>query len=218
MVAMGSSCKPHTILISTGKHSRPQGRLIWSYLILSNLIWFYLILSDLVWSYLALSDLFDKKEMLEWKFLFDRSEGKKRRKFNKERKEVMISSSFSSAIWFCWSSLFQEACEDLQPRSYSGRIITGCWWAAIYIIIASYTASLGSMLISSGLVAEIDNIVDLGNQEKVKYGIQFIQLDKLSMQNGGGPPSETQNNGSLKYKKPSNIFLKSRNDGKNWIW
>lgn len=104
-------------------------------------------------------------------FLLERNERKKRKKFKKEHKNATISSSFSSVFWFCWSSLFQEACEDLEPSSISGRIIAGCWWAAVYIIIASYTASLGSILISTGLVSEINSVVDLGNQEEVKYSM-----------------------------------------------
>lgn len=91
-----------------------------------------------------------------------------------------MSSSFSSIAWFCWSSLFQDACGDLLPQSYSGRLITGCWWAAIYIIIASYTASLGSILISNGLTTEINNVVDLGNQEQVKYGMKRFLHQKIN--------------------------------------
>ena len=35
---------------------------------------------------------------------------------------------------------------EVSPRSFSGRVVAGCWWAVVTIISASYTANLAAFL------------------------------------------------------------------------
>lgn len=66
--------------------------------------------------------------------------------------------------------MFLQAPSDLIPTSVGGRLITCCWWMAVLVVISTYTAKLGSLLIVNQLQDRVESVVELADQESIKYG------------------------------------------------
>lgn len=66
--------------------------------------------------------------------------------------------------------MFLQAPSDLIPTSVGGRLITCCWWMAVLVVISTYTAKLGSLLIVNQLQDRVESVIELADQESIKYG------------------------------------------------
>ncbi len=55
------------------------------------------------------------------------------------------------------------------------------WWLATVIVVATYTANLASLLTATRSQKSIDSVEDLAGQSKVKYGKNFINLQRLAI-------------------------------------
>lgn len=76
--------------------------------------------------------------------------------------------------------MFLQAPCDLIPTSVGGRLITCCWWMAVMVVISTYTAKLGSLLIVNQLQERIESIDDLADQEAIDYGNKNAAANKIS--------------------------------------
>ncbi|GFY76121.1 glutamate receptor ionotropic, kainate 2 [Trichonephila inaurata madagascariensis] len=77
--------------------------------------------------------------------------------------------SLLNSMWFAIGSLMQQG-SDIAPTAMSTRAITSIWYFFCLIMISSYTANLAAFLTVEKLVSPIENVEDLANQEKIKYG------------------------------------------------
>ncbi|XP_035228467.1 glutamate receptor ionotropic, kainate 2-like isoform X1 [Stegodyphus dumicola] len=77
--------------------------------------------------------------------------------------------SLLNSMWFAIGSLMQQG-SDIAPTAMSTRAITSFWYFFCLIMISSYTANLAAFLTVEKLVSPIENVEDLANQEKIKYG------------------------------------------------
>lgn len=59
---------------------------------------------------------------------------------------------------------------DMNPRSFSTRIIGAIWWFFTLILISSYTANLAAFLTVERITTPIESVEDLAIQAKIKYG------------------------------------------------
>ncbi|KAL3313698.1 hypothetical protein Ciccas_007699 [Cichlidogyrus casuarinus] len=75
-----------------------------------------------------------------------------------------------NSFWFTVGSLMQQGC-DISPRATSTRIVGTVWWFFILIMVSSYTANLAAFLTIDRLETDIENIKELANQDKIKFGI-----------------------------------------------
>ncbi|XP_071946218.1 glutamate receptor ionotropic, kainate 1-like [Antedon mediterranea] len=73
------------------------------------------------------------------------------------------------SLWFSYASLVQQGA-DSQSRSPPGRVVAGCWWIAVTIIISTYTANLAAFFTVSRMDTGISSIEDLADQTEIKYG------------------------------------------------
>lgn len=83
----------------------------------------------------------------------------------------MLENQFSLAdsFWFTVVTLMKQGC-DMNPRSFSTRIIGAIWWFFTLILISSYTANLAAFLTVERITTPIENVDDLAIQSKIKYG------------------------------------------------
>lgn len=51
------------------------------------------------------------------------------------------------------------------------RLITGVWWFFALMLLNSYTANLAAFLTSSRIEEAINDVEDLAEQTKIKYGV-----------------------------------------------
>ena len=59
---------------------------------------------------------------------------------------------------------------DMNPKSFSTRIIGANWWFFTLILISSYTANLAAFLTVERITTPIESVEDLAHQSKIKYG------------------------------------------------
>lgn len=79
--------------------------------------------------------------------------------------------NFRESLWFNYGSLVKNTTPiEKTPHTFSGRILTSAWWFFSLIIISSYTANLAAFLTVSRINTDIESIIHLGDQEKIKYG------------------------------------------------
>ncbi|RDD46626.1 Glutamate receptor ionotropic, kainate 2 [Trichoplax sp. H2] len=60
-------------------------------------------------------------------------------------RDTIYSTNLGNSVWNIISSFLQQG-HNKSPNALSGRIITGFWWLASCIIIATYTANLAAFL------------------------------------------------------------------------
>lgn len=85
--------------------------------------------------------------------------------------KVIYSTNLGNAVWATISSLLQQG-YNTSPDALSGRIITGIWWLASCIIIATYTANLAAFL-----------TIDRLNASKYNYVITLILFTEIKPTN-----------------------------------
>lgn len=73
------------------------------------------------------------------------------------------------SVWFAYGSLVGAGTE-MVPRTISGRLLTGAWWFFGLILVSSYTANLAAFLTVVKIETPIKSVVDLANQNKIRYG------------------------------------------------
>ena len=59
---------------------------------------------------------------------------------------------------------------DINPKTFSTRLLAGIWWFFILIMISSYTANLAAFLTSKRLTSPIEDVESLSKQSDIKYG------------------------------------------------
>ncbi|XP_035215998.1 glutamate receptor ionotropic, kainate 2-like isoform X2 [Stegodyphus dumicola] len=77
--------------------------------------------------------------------------------------------SLLNSMWFAIGSFMRQG-SDLAPIAPSTRAVSSTWAFFCLIMISSYTANLAAFLTVEKLVSPIENVEDLANQEKIKYG------------------------------------------------
>ncbi|CAH3015262.1 unnamed protein product, partial [Porites evermanni] len=83
--------------------------------------------------------------------------------------------SFFNSVWFALACMLQQGSEN-QPRSLSGRILTGCYWFCILVWVSTYTANLAAFLTVKNAVAPINNLDDV-----IASSYQVTTLDSGSI-------------------------------------
>ncbi|XP_014272498.1 glutamate receptor ionotropic, kainate 2 isoform X2 [Halyomorpha halys] len=106
-------------------------------------------------------DLLPKISPMEWK---------NPHPCNKDPEELENTLAIYNAIWHNIGSLMQQG-SDIAPQALSTRVVAGMWWFFVLIMISSYTANLAAFLTMDRMEATIENVEDLANQNKIKYGL-----------------------------------------------
>ena len=75
----------------------------------------------------------------------------------------------ADSFWFTVVTLMKQGC-DMNPKSFSTRIIGAIWWFFTLILISSYTANLAAFLTVERISTPIESVEDLAGQSKIKYG------------------------------------------------
>ncbi|CAH1400966.1 unnamed protein product [Nezara viridula] len=106
---------------------------------------------------------------------------------NPDPTELECIFSLQNCLWFSIGSLMAQGC-DLLPKALSTRVVAGMWWFFVLIMISSYTANLAAFLTMDRMEATIENVEDLANQNKIKYGLlkkgssaNFFQNSNVSL-------------------------------------
>ncbi|KAL9962102.1 hypothetical protein ACROYT_G031174 [Oculina patagonica] len=68
--------------------------------------------------------------------------------------------SFFNSVWFSLASLLQQGADNT-PRGLSGRILTGCYWFCVLILVSTYTANLAAFLTVKNAEQPIRNLEDI---------------------------------------------------------
>lgn len=68
--------------------------------------------------------------------------------------------SFFNSVWFALACMLQQGADN-QPRSLSGRILTGCYWFCILIWVSTYTANLAAFFTVKNAQSPINNLEDI---------------------------------------------------------
>ncbi|XP_033097831.1 glutamate receptor 2-like [Anneissia japonica] len=112
------------------------------------------------------------------------------------------------SLWFSYASLVQQGA-DSQSRSPPGRVVAGCWWIAVTIIISTYTANLAAFFTVSRMDTGIGSIDDLAEQSEIKYGTirnsqpqSYFQSAKLELFQD-----------MADFMRQHNTFAENSNDG-----
>ncbi|EDV28929.1 uncharacterized protein TRIADDRAFT_18943, partial [Trichoplax adhaerens] len=129
---------------------------------------------------------------------------------------TIYSTNLGNSVWNIISSFLQQG-HNKSPNALSGRIITGFWWLASCIIIATYTANLAAFLTIDRLNSAVDSIQKLATQNKIKYGtVQGSSVDNFFHKTGLSPYYEmapymanvpTTQQGVQKAKEGNYAFL-----------
>ena len=77
--------------------------------------------------------------------------------------------NLADSFWFTVVTLMKQGC-DMNPKSFSTRIIGAIWWFFTLILISSYTANLAAFLTVERIITPIESVEDLATQSKIKYG------------------------------------------------
>ena len=77
--------------------------------------------------------------------------------------------TLGNSFWFTVGTLMQQG-SDLNPKAASTRIVGGIWWFFTLIIISSYTANLAAFLTVERMIAPIESVEDLADQNEIAYG------------------------------------------------
>lgn len=75
----------------------------------------------------------------------------------------------ADSFWFTVVTLMKQGC-DMNPKSFSTRVIGAIWWFFTLILISSYTANLAAFLTVERITTPIENVEDLALQTKIRYG------------------------------------------------
>ncbi|KAL9962101.1 hypothetical protein ACROYT_G031173 [Oculina patagonica] len=68
--------------------------------------------------------------------------------------------SFFNSVWFALASMLQQGADNT-PRSLSGRILAGCYWFCVLILVSTYTANLAAFLTVKNAQNPIHNLEDI---------------------------------------------------------
>eukprot|EP00808_Paulinella_micropora_P008123 g78322.t1 len=74
-----------------------------------------------------------------------------------------LYSAVNEGLWFTAAGFFLLA--DKAPRTFVGRVVAGTYYIMVFVIVATYTASLAATLTSANFYLNIGNVNDL-------YGIK----------------------------------------------
>ncbi|XP_051172594.1 glutamate receptor ionotropic, kainate 2-like [Leptopilina boulardi] len=86
-----------------------------------------------------------------------------------EPTELKNQLQFKNCLWFTLGALMQQGSE-IAPAGISTRLLSGCWFFFCLIMVSTYTANLASSLTFEVPVLPFHNLVELANQNKIKYG------------------------------------------------
>ncbi|CAF0769509.1 unnamed protein product [Brachionus calyciflorus] len=141
---------------------------------LSIEIWLYIIAAYLIVSILLF--VLSRFSPYEWKNPYP---------CKKESELVENQFTLANSLWFTIGSLMKQG-SDINPKSFSARILTGAWWFFALIMISSYTANLAAFLTTKRLSSPIEDVEGLSKQSEIKYGClnggstqQFFRESKI---------------------------------------
>ncbi|XP_030751235.1 glutamate receptor ionotropic, kainate 2-like [Sitophilus oryzae] len=89
---------------------------------------------------------------------------------NQQPEELENIWNIKNCLWLTLGSIMTQGC-DILPKGISSRILTAMWWFFSLIMTSSYTANMAAFLTVQKSANTINNVEDLANQNKVKYGI-----------------------------------------------
>ena len=104
-----------------------------------------------------------------------------------KKNSELVENQFTltNSLWFTIGSLMKQG-SDINPKSFSARILTGVWWFFALIMISSYTANLAAFLTTKRLSSPIEDVEGLSKQSEIKYGClidgstqQFFRESKI---------------------------------------
>ncbi|RDD40176.1 Glutamate receptor ionotropic, kainate 1 [Trichoplax sp. H2] len=91
------------------------------------------------------------------------------KKWKQQHKKSVLMITLRNSLWHAITAFLQQG-SDATPRNTSGRMVTGLWWFASCILIASYTANLAAFLTVDQLKSDIDSLAKLVSQNAIRYG------------------------------------------------
>nr|UVX20224.1 ionotropic receptor [Endoclita signifer] len=89
---------------------------------------------------------------------------------DKEPEELENIWNLKNCAWLTLGSIMTQGC-DILPKAFGTRWITGMWWFFALILTSSYTANLAAFLTNDRMEKTIQDVKDLSNQNKIKYGV-----------------------------------------------
>ncbi|XP_076250040.1 glutamate receptor ionotropic, kainate 2-like isoform X2 [Rhynchophorus ferrugineus] len=89
---------------------------------------------------------------------------------NQSPEELENIWNIKNCLWLTLGSIMTQGC-DILPKGISSRIATAMWWFFSLIMTSSYTANMAAFLTMQKEVDVINNVEELANQNKIKYGI-----------------------------------------------
>jgi len=91
---------------------------------------------------------------------------------NVDSGDTSHSFTIMNSFWFILATFFRQKV-DIEPSSFSTRMVAALWWFFTLIMIASYTANLAAFLTLERMENPIESADDLARQNKIKYGAVY---------------------------------------------
>lgn len=124
--------------------------------------------------------------------------------------ELENKFSLMNSMWFTIGSLMQQGF-DLAPKAISTRLVAGIWWFFTMIMVSSYTANLAAFLTAGRMTSAINNVHDLAQQTKVKYGCIHSGSTKDFFKNSSLDVYQTM--WSFMESEGANVFTPGNEEG-----
>ncbi|KAL9962068.1 hypothetical protein ACROYT_G031137 [Oculina patagonica] len=77
---------------------------------------------------------------------------------------------YFNSLWFALACMLQQGADNT-PRSLSGRILAGCYWFCILIMVSTYTANLAAFFTVKNVVNPVNNLEDVA---KSSYQVALV--------------------------------------------
>ncbi|KAB0792649.1 hypothetical protein PPYR_14608 [Photinus pyralis] len=77
--------------------------------------------------------------------------------------------NLGNSLWLTMGSIMTQGC-DILPKGISSRMAVAMWWFFSLLMTSSYTANLAAYLAKERMGPSINNLDDLLNQNKIKFG------------------------------------------------
>ncbi|KAF5282430.1 hypothetical protein FQA39_LY17545 [Lamprigera yunnana] len=77
--------------------------------------------------------------------------------------------NLGNSFWLTMGSIMTQGC-DILPKGISSRMAVAMWWFFSLLMTSSYTANLAAYLAKERMGPSINNLDDLLNQNKIKFG------------------------------------------------
>ncbi|ELT96815.1 hypothetical protein CAPTEDRAFT_124092, partial [Capitella teleta] len=132
----------------------------------------------------------------------------RRNKENQKHRASRGELNFHNSLWHAFVSLLTQG-SNITAIAMSGRIVAGFWFALCSILLAAYTADLTAYLTVERMFTGIQTLLDLANQQDVKYGtLDGTAIQTFFAENGADPFPRM-----YKFMKQRDTFVKNASIG-----